>query len=189
MSVCPRSALPPVATLLLPPALGPAAPHPAASSSSFIPSVFHVPLSLLHSSTRRCSFSRKPFSGFTAAENLLRFIPRILVLLRRTASFLSSSTFHVGNRSPASARAKEKEKRGFEKKSNVGSFLMEKRTPPQEEDAPVESREPRLSLQRKLFHGGRGRCGLQSSFKNTEISGSKFLHTSCVPAESPLSLR
>ena len=33
---------------------------------------------------------------------------------------------------------------------------MEKGTPPQEEDAPVECREPRLSLERKLFHGERG---------------------------------
>lgn len=34
---------------------------------------------------------------------------------------------------------------------------MEKGTPPQEEDAPVECREPRLSLERKLLHGeGRG---------------------------------
>lgn len=57
---------------------------------------------------------------------------------------------------------------------------MEKGTPPQEEDAPVECREPRLSLQRKLLHGqgSRGRCGLESSFKNTEISGCKFLYTS-----------
>lgn len=37
---------------------------------------------------------------------------------------------------------------------------MEKGTPPQEEDAPVECREPRLSLERKLFHGeGGGRGG------------------------------
>lgn len=65
---------------------------------------------------------------------------------------------------------------------------MEKGTPPQEEDAPVECREPRLSLERTLFHGEGGvevegvkrggRCGLESSFKNTEISGSKFLCTS-----------
>lgn len=60
---------------------------------------------------------------------------------------------------------------------------MEKGTPPQEEDAPVECREPRLSLERKLLHGeGRGRregrCGPENSFKNTEISGSKFLCTS-----------
>lgn len=33
---------------------------------------------------------------------------------------------------------------------------MEKGTPPQEEDAPVECREPRLSLERKLFHGEGG---------------------------------
>lgn len=34
---------------------------------------------------------------------------------------------------------------------------MEKGTPPQEEDAPVECREPRLSLERKSLHGeGRG---------------------------------
>ena len=39
-------------------------------------------------------------------------------------------------------------------------FLMEKGTPPQEEDAPVECREPRLSLERKLLHGeGRRRVG------------------------------
>lgn len=68
---------------------------------------------------------------------------------------------------------------------------MEKGTPPQEEDAPVECREPRLSLERKLLHGdGRGEgggggagvggevCWLESSFKNREISGSKFLCTS-----------
>lgn len=43
---------------------------------------------------------------------------------------------------------------------------MEKGTPPQEEDAPVECREPRLSLERKLLHGeGRGRCGLESKFQ------------------------
>ena len=35
---------------------------------------------------------------------------------------------------------------------------MEKGTPPQEEDAPVECREPRLSLERKLLHG-EGRRG------------------------------
>lgn len=59
---------------------------------------------------------------------------------------------------------------------------MEKGTPPQEEDAPVECREPRLSLERKLLHGegrgGRGGVGPRASFKNTEISGSKFLCTS-----------
>lgn len=57
---------------------------------------------------------------------------------------------------------------------------MEKGTPPQEEDAPVECREPRLSLERKLLYGegGGGRYGLESSLKNTEISGSKFLCTS-----------
>lgn len=59
---------------------------------------------------------------------------------------------------------------------------MEKGTPPQEEDAPVECREPKLSLERKLLHGEWrrrvGGFGLKSSFKNTEISGSKFLCTS-----------
>lgn len=56
---------------------------------------------------------------------------------------------------------------------------MEKGTPPQEEDAPVECREPRLSLERKLLRGeGRGGVGSRASFKNTEISGSKFLCTS-----------
>lgn len=48
---------------------------------------------------------------------------------------------------------------------------MEKGTPPQEEDAPVECREPRLSLERKLLHGEGGEAGkeggLESSFKNT----------------------
>lgn len=37
---------------------------------------------------------------------------------------------------------------------------MEKGTPPQEEDAPVECREPKLSLERKSLHGeGRRREG------------------------------
>lgn len=58
---------------------------------------------------------------------------------------------------------------------------MEKGTPPQEEDAPVECREPRLSLERKLFHGGGRRREVWASkavSENTEISGSKFLCTS-----------
>lgn len=41
--------------------------------------------------------------------------------------------------------------------------MLEKGTPPQEEDAPVECREPRLSLERKLFHREgrrRGRVGV-----------------------------
>lgn len=60
-------------------------------------------------------------------------------------------------------------------------FLNGKRgTPPQEEDAPVECREPRLSLQRKLLHSeGRGELlAPERVFKNTEIAGSKFLCTS-----------
>lgn len=64
-------------------------------------------------------------------------------------------------------------------------FLWKRGAPPQEEDAPVECREPKLSLQRKLLHGegregggGGGGVGLRASFKNTEISGSKFLCTS-----------
>lgn len=32
-------------------------------------------------------------------------------------------------------------------------FFIERGTPPQEEDAPVECREPRLSLERKLLYG------------------------------------
>lgn len=67
---------------------------------------------------------------------------------------------------------------------------MEKGTPPQEEDAPVQSGEPRLGLQRKWLarllgterEGGRsGENGAgmwASSSKNTEISHSKFLCTS-----------
>lgn len=53
----------------------------------------------------------------------------------------------------------EKKRECF-RKGKWREFLMEKGTPPQEEDAPVECREPRLSLERKLFHGeGGGRGG------------------------------
>lgn len=51
----------------------------------------------------------------------------------------------------------KKKKRERLRKGKWREFLMEKGTPPQEEDAPVECREPRLSLERKLLHGeGRG---------------------------------
>lgn len=43
---------------------------------------------------------------------------------------------------------------------------MERGTPPQEEDAPVECREPRRSPERKLLHGeGGGRHGAPEHFQ------------------------
>lgn len=59
---------------------------------------------------------------------------------------------------------------------------MEKGTPPQEEDAPVESREPRLGLERKSLRGERqGRRGggwdVGSEFKkHRDISQQIPLH-------------
>lgn len=47
------------------------------------------------------------------------------------------------------------------RKGKWREFLMEKGTPPQEEDAPVESREPKLSLERKLLHGEGRRDGVE----------------------------
>lgn len=68
-------------------------------------------------------------------------------------------------------------------------FLWKRGAPPQEEDAPVECREPKLSLQRKLLHGegrGRGGCGPESKFqKHRDIWQQIPLHF-LSPAEESL---
>lgn len=72
---------------------------------------------------------------------------------------------------------------------------MEKGTPPQEEDAPVESGEPRLGLQRKwLARWGEGRGGGGGGGAGWDV-GSKFEKHRDISQQiplhflSPLSLR
>lgn len=87
------------------------------------------------------------------------------------------------------ALSETKEKKGGRRRE----FLMETGTPPQEEDAPVESGEPRLGLQRKrLTRWGRREVGgigvgwdVGSEFeKHRDISQQIPLHFL-----SPLSVR
>lgn len=68
------------------------------------------------------------------------------------------------------------------KKGKRREFLMETGTPPQEEDAPVESGEPRLGLQRKwLTRWGRG-GGLEVGWD----VGSKFEKHRDISQQIPL---